>query len=443
MSSKVSEQDGGTVQPVLPIGLGPGAVHFAQGARAGRWLFATGLLAQDFKTGIPKIVTDPVIAPLGVSPGEREASIVFDHLERILAAGGTSRDNIVRLDQFFTSVSAVAHYQRTRRKRLGAVAPASTSMVMQGLPLANASMQLDALAVIPTADFQPRAVAQPEVISVSGPSPSIAVGDFVFISGQLATADPGAKTRDGLPEEACVPPTAFWGGQPIQAETEYVLRRRISPALERAGSSAKNVVKAQVYLTHIEDLHVFRQVWADYFDGALPATTIVVAPKRSIGIAAARVEINAIALRDDAVATRKEIIEYDVAPAYAEFPAAVKAGDLLFLSGLMAKDDNGLAGDNETIANQPLYGSSTEVEARVILDKAEKICAAAGTSIANVVRAQHFHTGLSEFYAAHHAWRDRLGAQALPFSAVGVPGPMPIAGCSLLMDLWVYAPDRA
>jgi enamine deaminase RidA (YjgF/YER057c/UK114 family) len=429
-------------EPVLPVKLGPGGVHYAQGMRAGRWLFVTGLMAQDFKTGIPKTVTAPASAPSQTSPAQREASAIFDHLDQVLAAGGTSRENIVRVDQFFTNVGAIAPYQGIRRKRLGAVAPASTSVVTEALPLADANIQIDALAVIPGADFQPRAVPKPDVISISGPSPSVTVGDFVFISGQLATADPGAPTRDGLPEEACVPDTAFWGGQPIQVETEYVLRRRITPALERAGSSPRNVVKAQVYLTHIEDVSVFRQIWTNYFGDLLPATTIILVPKRSFGIAAARVEINVIALRDDAVSTRNETIECDVAPAYEEFPAAVKAGDLLFLSGLMANDGGGIAGDVETIVRQPLYGSAFAMEAQIILDKAEKICAAGGTSLSNVVRAQQFHTDLSEFHVAHDGWRERLGARALPLSAIGVPGPMPIPGCSLLMDLCVYAPGR-
>ena len=313
-------------------------------------------------------------------------------------------------------------------------------MVMQALPLSGASVLVDALAVIPTADFQPRAVAKPSVVPVTGPSPSVAVGDFVFISGQLATADPGAVLRDGLPEEACVPATAFWGGQPIRLEAEYVLRKRVLPVLEQAGSSFRNIVKAQVYLTHIEDLHVFHQVWTECFGDTVPATTVIVAPKRSIGIAAARIEINVIALRDN-VKTRKEIVRCDVTPAFAGFPAAVKAGDLLFLSGLMANDANGVAPAVKA-ASQPLYGSPAEAQAAFILDKAEKICAAAGTSLAHVLRAQQFHTDLAEFHPAHCAWRQRLGEQPLPFSAVGVPGPLPIPGCSLLMDLWVYAPAK-
>ena len=418
----------GVVQPILPVKLGPDGVNYAQGVRAGRWLFVSGLMAQDFKTGVPESVLAPAMPLYDSAPAEREAAMIFDSLDNVLAAAGTTRDNIVRVDQFFTGVAPIAAYQGTRRRRLGAAAPASTSMVMQALPLAGASMSVDALAVIPAKDFAPRAVEKPSVISVSGPSPSVAVGDFVFISGQLATADPDAALRDGLPEEATVPPTAFWGGQPIRVETEYVLRKRVLPALERAGSSFKNVVKAQVYLTHFEDLHVFRQVWTECFGAAMPATTLIVAPKRSMGLAAARVEINIVALRD-AGATRKEIIRCEVTPVFAGFPAAVKAGDQLFLSGLMANDAGGVA---------PVV-TSAQAQAAFILAKAETICAAAGTSLAHVVRVQQFHTDLAELPAAHGAWRQRLGEQALPFSAIGVPDPLPIPGCSMLMDFWLYA----
>ncbi len=41
-----------TTQPLLPAELGPGRVKFAQGVKAGRWVFATGVMAQDFSNGI-------------------------------------------------------------------------------------------------------------------------------------------------------------------------------------------------------------------------------------------------------------------------------------------------------------------------------------------------------------------------------------------------------
>ena len=40
------------VEALLPVELGAGKVKFAQGMKAGRWVFVTGLMAQDFKSGI-------------------------------------------------------------------------------------------------------------------------------------------------------------------------------------------------------------------------------------------------------------------------------------------------------------------------------------------------------------------------------------------------------
>lgn len=427
-------------QPLLPVELGPGSVHYAQGVKAGRWVFASGHLAQDFKNGVPQSVRAAGMPLETPTPAECEAELIFDHLDALLVAAGTSRENIVRIDQYYTGTPAIPPYQRTRRRRLGNTAHASTSMVMEQLLLPDASMVVDAIAVIPSGDFRPQEAPKPKIAAISGPSPTIVAGDFVFISGQLATADVGAPARDGLAEEACVPATAFWGGNPIRVETEYILKRRIAPALERAGSSPAGAVKAQIYLTHLEDIPVFNQVWAEFFGTDIPATTIIPAPKRSIGIATARVEINLVALRNDAIASQKRVIRADVAPAYAGHPAAVKAGDLLFLSGLMANDANGLVSAARIDPRQPYFGSSPEAQAAYIIEKAERICAAAGASLANIVRMQQFHTDLGDFYPAYAAWQRRLGDQPLPFSAIGIPGTPAIPGCSLLSDLWIYSP---
>jgi enamine deaminase RidA (YjgF/YER057c/UK114 family) len=75
----------------------------------------------------------------------------------------------------------------------------------------------------------------------------------------------------------------------------------------------------------------------------------------------------------------------------------------------------------------------------VMLASAQKICRAAGTSLANVVRIQQYHTDLSEFYPAYQVWDQHLPGQHLPFSAVEVPF-LPVPGCSVQLDLWVYVP---
>ena len=69
---------------------------------------------------MPESVLAPAMPLYDSAPAEREAALIFDHLDNVLAAAGTARDNIVRVDQFFTGIAPIAAYQATRRRRLGA-----------------------------------------------------------------------------------------------------------------------------------------------------------------------------------------------------------------------------------------------------------------------------------------------------------------------------------
>jgi enamine deaminase RidA (YjgF/YER057c/UK114 family) len=90
--------------------------------------------------------------------------------------------------------------------------------------------------------------------------------------------------------------------------------------------------------------------------------------------------------------------------------------------------------------NQPYFSSSIEQQMSFMLDVAERSCEAAGTSLRNVVRIQQFHTNLNEFYPACKVWQQRLPGQWLPVSAVQVPAPLLVPGCTVQLDIWVYAP---
>jgi enamine deaminase RidA (YjgF/YER057c/UK114 family) len=117
----------------------------------------------------------------------------------------------------------------------------------------------------------------------------------------------------------------------------------------------------------------------------------------------------------------------------------VRAGDLLFLSGLLAIDENGLVDAARVDPEQPYLGSSAQAQTDAMLENAQKICGAAGTTLENVVRIQQYHTDLAEFHNAYQAWDKHLPGQHLPFSAVKVPF-LPAPGCTVQLDLWVYAP---
>jgi enamine deaminase RidA (YjgF/YER057c/UK114 family) len=119
---------------------------------------------------------------------------------------------------------------------------------------------------------------------------------------------------------------------------------------------------------------------------------------------------------------------------------AIRAGDLLFLAGLMAVDSSGaLAASARTEPHQPYFGSAVQLQMETILAQAQRICGKAGTSLANMVRAQQFHTSLADFNGAWQVWQEHLPGQYLPFSAIEVPA-LGVPGAVVMLDLWVYVP---
>ena len=424
-----------SVEPLLPVSLGNGRVDYAPGVRAGSWVFASGHMAQDYGRGIAASVLREA-APNAAGPGSaREAARVFDNVEAVLAAGGSALDRVVRTDQYYTTVAMVPPYQAERRRRFGASIPPSTSIVQQGLLLPGAALDLQVIAV--AADGPPVEHIDHETLSgqpTSGYSAALTAGEFVFVPGNTATAVAGEEARNGVAAEALIKEGQLWGGERLRLEAGFIVERRLLPSLDLAGLGPADVVKAQIYLTDPADCAVVQDVWAAHF-GAGAALSVVPCIPRGLVIEDGRIEINILAHRSGAAA--KTVVEAGVATTFADQAEAVRCGDLLFVSALMAADGEGPFAAPDP--RQPYFGDPAGEEADAILDAAERICAAAGTALENVVRVQQFHTDLADFHAVHQAWRRRLPGRPIPFSAVEVPGPLPVPGCSVMMDLWVYA----
>jgi enamine deaminase RidA (YjgF/YER057c/UK114 family) len=254
----------------------------------------------------------------------------------------------------------------------------------------------------------------------------VTCGDFVFVAGQTAEAlDSGNGPLD---PEACMPAGHLWKGTPIKLETEFVIRRKLKPALESVGNTLAEVVKAQVYVRDVDDIPAFNEVWAGHFGNAPPATSIITTATPGFICEASRVEINTISVRRGG-ATRKAIVDAEVPMPYAGQVQAVRAGELLFLSNLMAVDAGGALAT----------GADARQQMDHLLAAAERLCRKGGTTLANVVRVQQFHTDLADFNAAWAAWESRLPGHYLPFSAIEVPA-LAVPGAAVMLDLWVYVP---
>jgi enamine deaminase RidA (YjgF/YER057c/UK114 family) len=428
-------------QPLLPVELGAGKIRFAQGMKAGRWVFATGLMAQDFVNGIAPDVLATRAPHARLPKREKEAQRIFENLEAVLSTAGTDRSNLVRTDQYYTTVKAVPPYQQVRREFLRGRIPPSTSITQKRLLLPDADMSVQAVAVIPDKNFAVEHLKHEHLKGrpTSGYSPALTVGDFIFIPGITSMAIGEEPRRNGIAAAALMMEGAQWGGQPIKLESEFIIAQRIVPSLKLVGAGLEDVAHAQIYLTDPEDYSAFTEVWSQHFGETGPTFSVIPCIEHGLAPYHGKIEINVLALKPGGVA-RKRHIEASVTTALHHQPQAVRAGDLLFISGLMAADRDGLAPSAARDPRQPWFSSPAQMQADIIIGNIKRLCEAAGTSLENVVRLQQFHTDISEFYAVYKVWERHLAGRPLPFSAVEVPAPLPVPGASVLIEAWVYAP---
>jgi enamine deaminase RidA (YjgF/YER057c/UK114 family) len=308
--------------------------------RAGSWVFGTGLRG----------------------PASRE---LFQQMETRLAAAGSSLSRVARLDQYYPEFSCVPPYQAARKQAFDRrqVAP-STSVVVSGLEDRSSQVDVQVMAASSASGYLPLEIHsglnRPDI---SGYAPCLRVGDLIFVAGQLARDASGQLAVHG-----------------VRAETQYIISRRLVPALQSSESDLDLVLKAQAYVSHA-DTAAFWDVWRET---GSPPTTVVPVRHPAFLTREATVEINLIAAHRSARSRIREI-----------------KGQGRMLDGLLFV--GGLSGERA-------------------LEQAADIFAAAGTDLSRVVRALFFHAAGA-----------RPTHPGFPYTALEVEsGP--------IVDLWGYAP---
>ena len=427
------------VEPILPVAIPHSSARLARGMRAGRWVFATGQAGTDYVNGLaPEVVAAE--HPLnGVTHSKREARRLYANVKEVLAKVGSGIPNVVRVDQYYTTERAMHPYHEVRHEVFGKRIPPSTSNLHQRFSRTGQTIELQVMAAVPGTGltvkhhtFSPSYKISP----VSGYSPALTAGDFCFVPGQTGEA---RKENEGPLDPEVRHPRALWRQWPIKLETDFIINRKLRASLEGAGASLENVVKAQIYLSDREDVPAFNEVWLSHFKTP-PATTIIATTSPGFAINALRIEINTITLLDKGK-TRKEVIRGPETPAFDGYVSAIRAGDLLLLSGLMAMQDGRLIDAARVDERQPFYGVPVKEEMREIIRQAEAICRSAGTSLHNAVRVQQFHTDLRDLPAALEVWNEAMNGAPLPLSPIECAW-LPLPGARVQVDLWVYVPGR-
>jgi enamine deaminase RidA (YjgF/YER057c/UK114 family) len=225
------------------------------------------------------------------------------------------------------------------------------------------------------------------------------------------------------------------GGQTgFRRQVHYVIKQALEPSLLAAGSSLEQSLKAQAYIRGVENFPDFIDVWLQYFRDIPCAITLV--PAKDYASSEGMIEINLIALKNGST-RRKQVIQVDVPP-LATWGPCVRAGELVFPSGIMAVGRDGLvpAVDNSTAFDG--LSLAGQVQGAMVMSYAEAVCGAVGVSMRNALRAQYFMTDVRDFAGVAAAWMDRFGSNRTPGRGQ-VPAAAGQRAC-LISDFWIYAP---
>jgi enamine deaminase RidA (YjgF/YER057c/UK114 family) len=96
------------------------------------------------------------------------------------------------------------------------------------------------------------------------------VNDTLYASGQIAS-----DHKTPLIQVAHQDPAFPYYGSEIQKQTRYVLNN-LQKLYHEGGFDLADTVKAQVFLSDLNDFYYFDQIWKEYFPSPPPRTTLEV-----------------------------------------------------------------------------------------------------------------------------------------------------------------------
>ncbi len=240
--------------------------HYCQGIVVGDTVYAAGQIASDYKSGVaPEARVDPAFPYYG-SEIQRQARTILDNFRATFKAAGCGLKDVVKAQVFLTDLADFFHFDQIWKEYFPAPPP-RTTIGIGGLLVPGCKVEIDLTAVKPRV---PRKV----IATRTAPTPlahycqGVVVGSTVYAAGQIAS-----DYKTGVAPEARVDPAFPYYGSEIERQTRYVLDN-LAATFKAAGCALRDVVKAQVFMTDLDDFFAFDQVWKAYFPAPPPRTTI-------------------------------------------------------------------------------------------------------------------------------------------------------------------------
>ncbi|HEY2424583.1 MAG TPA: RidA family protein [Pseudolabrys sp.] len=383
--------------------------NYSEASLANDLVFAAGQLASDFKTGVPAEARKHPNFPFYGSDIKLQTDFILKNMAKTFKAAGTSFDHVVKAQVFLTDLNDFNGFDEVWKQHFK-VPPPRTTIGTTGLLVKDTLVEIDLIATLPS---KPGAVVKSDAPKpLANYSEAIRVGDLVFAAGQLAS-----DFKTGVPATAKRGENFPFYGSDIQLQTEFVLEN-LKKTFESAGSSLDHVVKAQVFLTNLNDFAGFDQVWKRYFKIPPPRTTVGTA---GLLVRETLIEIDLIGYVPRS-GVKHEVIKSGGPRPIANYSEAFTLGGFVFAAGQIASDyKTGVPTEARKHPNFPFYGSDIKLQTTYILNNLKQTFEAAGSSLDNVVKAQVFMTDLRNFAAFDEVWKEFFKVPP-PRTTVGTSG---------------------
>lgn len=455
----------------MTLGIPP-IVHSSLAVRAGPFLFVSGLLGisprtkrlvqkfpevdedgRAFATGLMSV--DAWLEGLG-SQGWQ----TFRNLQAVLEAGGSSLEQLVRLN-FFSRHMHHHHLVNPIRNKIfqPRPSPPNTGCQVPANP-ANALFQASAVSFLPAGDgagWVRRIVNSRAATPVSHYDLGVQVGPLV-ITGDLVPASqelqrvilryddvpsfPGALRPAGLARDA--------REETIRSQS-WFLYESIRLVLEENGASLEDVIKLTVYLVDLADLAAFADVHAAVFGNLSPVVALTTVEQLGRPEFRVAIEVNAVVpglLAPEVPAPRFLSAERPerLLPATS---AGVVVGSFVFLGGLAGLDlqaGRSLQSYDALPAGAPRPTGSFGVdqimgpvvaETWAALERGSRLLARAGASLDDVAALHVNLLDIRDLPAVDRVLRQAFPTDAPAVTVIQVPA-LPVAGSRVELEITAH-----
>jgi enamine deaminase RidA (YjgF/YER057c/UK114 family) len=429
-------------------------------------VFVSGQLPSNYRSALAPEARPRPASPYRDSWLELESRYILGNLARTLdAAGCDLRKDVLRIqwwlgsdhptyEEFenginWTRLPDLSPIHDVRAQHIDEPQPASTGIGVRQLTVPAARMGVSLIAVPPVEGIERTGVVPPPELESLPDTPAVRAGDWIWTVGVLASDWRGDfMSERNLGEPSFVAPEArvnpyVWFGSPIEAQTEYVLDQ-IERLADAAGTSLDRAVRAEVFIGHPNDLYGLERVWSRRFPSNPPARVVV--PYSGLAGKGIRVEISMLFLAGDAEIEKTTIETSDAPEPFGHEPQAVRAGELLFLSGQLPVDSLGEVPSNLKVDESfPYWVHPPRRQAEYVVANIAAICEAAGSTIDNVCWRNGFYDDLCVLPETMDVWRSSLRGDPPAATDIGLGRgwPLLVPGAHALLDVIAYVPAGA